>query len=594
MSKKLLALSLVSFSTLGYAQELDPILLSNKQENPQSKMTSSTYVLEQQDIENQGDFRAVDILRRIPGVEVVQTGIVGGLSSVFIRGAESRHTVIMIDGVKVYDPTAPARSFNLSVLNTLDIERVEVMKGAQSVLYGSDAIGGVINLITKKGEGKNRLKAGVGIAKQIAAGHTFDFNKGLVYVSGYYQDSDFDSDASQKNVEDLKVNKGISATGIFQIEKIESETTLKITSDYAEVDTLDNNSVPVDSIYSYSKTFHTFFKQGFKYNFSDYEKVFLDYSYSRFERADNSGSGANEKDGSVMTTELRYLREMNYSSLVAGFSRTGETYRDDFTNQEEMSLTEVFGNNTVQYGSYILESGGRFTHNANFGSHIVYNLGARYNLSAEHSFKTSFKTGFQAPSLFQLFGETASGEVGNKDLAPEKSKNFEMGYDFNSNDLQAGVAFFQNNIEDFIEFRNSTYSNIEEAKVTGVDTYANWNFTETQTVGTSLGLYSYDLSTGREVARRPKQSFRASYGYLLTDEHSLGGSLTHQGERFDYHGDVKKTMDAYQVVDINYTFTRGDLKLMGMIKNIFNTDYEVAAGYNTLRRGVQINVEYIY
>jgi len=594
MTRKLLALSILLQSTIGLSQELDPIIFTTKQENPETQMTSSVYVLEQDDIENRGNLRAVDVIRNIPGVEVVQTGVVGGTASIFIRGAESRHTVVMIDGVKIYDPTAPSRSFNLATLNSLDIERVEVLKGAQSVLYGSDAIGGVINIITKKGEGKNRLKAGIGIVKEVSAGHTFDFEKGLVYTNAYYQTTEFASDAKNKNIEDQKINKGVTVTGIFQIEKVDSETTFKMTNDFAQIDSVDSvTNEPVDNLNAYSKTFHTFFKQGFKYDFSDYEKIFLDYSYSRFERGDNTGTGLTSRDGTVMNTELRYLRDMRYSSFVAGFNRQSETFRSDYTDQEELSMNEIFGNTTVQYGNYVLESGARMTSNATFGSHIVYNLGARYNLDENHSFKTSFKTGFQAPSIYQLFGEESTGKVGNKNLGPEKSKNFEIGYDFKTRDMKAGAAFFQNNIENFINAQWNSNDNIEEATITGVDTYFDWTL-GVNTLGATLALYDYELSNNQDISRRPKQSVGLNYSHLLNDEHSFGGHLTYQGERFDYQGTTKKTLDAYQVLDLNYTFTSGDLKLMGFIKNIFDTDYEVASGYNTMRRGVQINVEYIY
>jgi len=299
-----------------------------------------------------------------------------------------------------------------------------------------------------------------------------------------------------------------------------------------------------------------------------------------------------------MSTELRYLRDMRYSSFVAGFNRQTETYRDDFTELEELSMNEIFGNTTIQYGKYVLEGGGRLTNNAIFGTHIVYNLGARFNLDENHSFKTSYKTGFQAPSTSQLFGVDSTGQVyGNQDLSPEKSQNFEIGYDYKTRDIKAGASFFQNNIENFINAQNTTLKNIEDAQITGIDTFIDWTL-GIHTVGGNLALYNYELSTNEDIARRPTESLGFNYGLVLTDQHSFGGNLRYQGERFDYlFGNTtttKKTLDPFQVIDLSYTFTSGDLKLMGFIKNFLDTEYEVASGYNTLRRGVQVNVEYIY
>lgn len=601
---KLLVLSCVSSSV--FAQELDPIIFTSKQENPQSKMTSSSVVLEKEEIENQGNMRAVDLLEKIPGVEVAQTGIVGGQAGIFIRGAESRHTVIMIDGVKVYDPTQVARSFNLATLNTLDIEKIEVVKGAQSVLYGSDAIGGVINIITKKGEGKNRLKAGLGIVKEISAGHTFDLDKGLIYVNGYYQDSEFASDAEDKNIEDLKVNKGLTATGNFQFENLISETTFKLTNDFSAADGVDTNGLPTDNRNAYSKSNHMFLKQGFKYDLNRFQKVFLDVSYNDFVRTDNSSSTSSpdntvyKSQGRVMTVEGRFFQDLrDGANFVAGFSRQSETFEDDFTSETEVVMNEAFGNYTKELGSYIVEGGARLANNSDFGSHLVYTAGARYNLDKNHSFKTSYKTGFQAPSTYQQAGvATISNtltQVGNENVAPEKSQNFEMGYEYKEKGIQAGVDFFQNSIEDFITYDTSVnkYGNENELQITGIDTYFNWQFKQ-HTIGSSLALYDYDLSTGREVARRPKESIRAQYKFRLDDQHTFGGDIRYQGERFDYPGGTETNLDAYQVIDLNYKFVTGDLTLMAYVMNLLDTEYEVAAGFNTLGRSVQLNLEYIY
>lgn len=589
---KLLLIGCVSSSV--FAQELDPIIFTSKQDNSQTTMASSSVVLEKEEIENQGNMRAVDMLQKIPGVEVAQTGIVGGVVSVFIRGSESRHTVIMIDGVKVYDPTSPARSFNLAILNSLDVEKIEVLKGAQSVLYGSDAIGGVINIITKKGEGKNRLKVGMGVVKEVSGGHTLDFDKGLVYVNGYYQDSEFASDASDKNIEDLKVNKGITTTANFQFENLSSETVFKLTNDFSSADGTNASGEPVDDRNAYSKTNHLFLKQGFKYNLNRFQKIFVDVSYNDFDRADNYGTGFLESEGEVFTTEGRFFQDLNGASFVAGWNRQQENFSNDNTSAEVV-MNDFFGNYTRELGPYVLEGGARLSINDTFGNHLVYNTGARYNLNDENSFFTSFKTGFQMPSTYQLYGETDSGVIGNDNLGPEKSKNFEMGYDYRTDSIQAGAAFFQNQIDDFIEYDDDvdTYRNINDMQVTGIDTYFNWQFEQHQ-LGTSLALYDYELSNNREVARRPTESLRGSYKFQINDQHIFGADLRYQGQRFDYHNSTKKTLDAYQVIDLNYKFIVGDLTLMAFINNLLDTDYEVAAGFNTLRRSVQLNLEYIY
>jgi len=126
---------------------------ANRVDTPIDQVAGSISIIPGDEIEARHITNLGDVLRGMPGVDVVRSGPIGGNTAVFLRGANSEHTLVLIDGVEANDPISPTRAFNFSDLDTNNIERIEILRGPQSTLYGSDALGGVINIITKKGDG---------------------------------------------------------------------------------------------------------------------------------------------------------------------------------------------------------------------------------------------------------------------------------------------------------------------------------------------------------------------------------------------------------------------------------------------------------
>ncbi len=139
----------------------DVVVTASRTETPLSQVASSVTVIDEEEITARQKSTVLELLRSVPGVDVVQSGGFGGATSIYLRGTATRHTLVLIDGVEYSDPTSITRSADIANLTTDNIERIEIVRGAQSVLYGSDAIGGVINIITKKGHGKVKAYASV-------------------------------------------------------------------------------------------------------------------------------------------------------------------------------------------------------------------------------------------------------------------------------------------------------------------------------------------------------------------------------------------------------------------------------------------------
>ncbi len=183
---------LLSFTSFAQDYSIDSIFVTSKQSIPQKSETSSTFTITKDDIERNPKANLLELLSQVPGIDISTTGIQGGESSIFIRGAEARHTLILIDGVRSFDPTSIGRTFNASILDLVNIERIEILKGNQSVLYGSDAIGGVINIITKLGSQNKLIKLSTGNFNQVSAGFGTDYNKFSYSLIAQKKNSEFD------------------------------------------------------------------------------------------------------------------------------------------------------------------------------------------------------------------------------------------------------------------------------------------------------------------------------------------------------------------------------------------------------------------
>lgn len=578
-------LFILFISTNTWAAELAPIIVSSKQDLTKTELTSRVEILEGPEIDRFGGARLSEQLQNSSSLDVVKTGISGGQASVFIRGAEARHTVFVIDGVRIYDAASIQKILNPAIINSAQIEKIEILKGAQSVLYGSDAIGGVVNIITKKNSLKNSVSIESGIYNNVNFSNSFLKENTFFSIDGHYEEDNSHNDLSIGSEIDKKKNQGLSLGMTTSKSKWDLETQIKILSDFSETDGQDfSTDLPVDAKDNFVESSEVFVTQKLKYT-----QFSLDLNYQSSKRLNQSGNLEFNFNGEVFQSELKWVGDR----LLLGASFLEETYSDDDIEGVKLNNFDLFTNYSYSIGSYNFELGLRGTSNKYYGEHLVYNTGVSKKITKNQSMHLSQKTGYKAPSSYQLFGKTPFGEVGNENLTPEKSTTIELGHTYTFNKFSSEITLFQNSVENYIDFENNKYRNISESFNQGIELGVGFQ-EDKYFANLSSTLIDFNLSTGEKVERRASENLKASFGKNLNDSETMNLLYRYSGTRYEDINGRSQILSAYDVVDLSYFKTVSSMKYSLMLKNIFDKKFEEAYLYATQRFGVQVGATYTY
>jgi len=589
-----LVVSFFSFSFLDYSfadTTLEPIVFMSKKDIKKSDMISDYYEYNVTELDSKTHSNALNLIRKIPGVDISQTGLLGGEGSVYIRGLEGKHTLILIDGIKVYDPSSIGKTFNLATLNTLDIEKIEVLKGGQSVLYGSDAIGGVINIVTKKGASKDRVSISHGYYSQVSADKSIAIGKTLLFINAFYQESEFDSEVEDGDEIDKHQQKGFTLNHSSEFNKLELTTNIKYQNSFSEVD-----ANQADDKHAYGKDDSLLIGESIKYHYSEDVKVEFLLSYHKVDRKNKYFDSYNGNiyktpmfSSYIFEKELKIQEKLSNGTVVYGLNHVNEKLldADEFSSEEENIIFDSYIDRFQKIDSYSLNYGGRVTSNENYGSHLIHNLGVKKDVSKNHAVKANSSSGFKAPSIYQ----TKNPTYGNKNLSPEKSQTFELSYLYSKENKNFSAAVFQTEIDEVITFSDDNkYINHDTGIYKGVellfDVYDKMNRFET-----GLTLLNIKLSGDKEASKRPDFSYHALFERSINDALQFQIDWKWVGRRFSYD---EKVMKPYDITDLNFAYTHQSFQGVLSLINIFDREYELARGYSTLRRAVQGTITYNY
>jgi vitamin B12 transporter len=600
----------ITLNTAALAEgDVEEIIVSaNRREQPISEVGKSISVLTEEALKLQQFNFVVDALQTVPGVSINQNGTFGGLASVSIRGNSSDQTVILIDGVQVNDPSGPGGGFNFSTLDPNGIERIEVVRGPQAVLYGSDAIGGVVNIITKTGaDGFGGSAFGeVGSYSSVRAG---------VNIHGGSEDFGYNLSASLNDTDGISAAetngtpsspdgnpeddgfRNITLRGRVNA-KINDALRTELTSTYSDSKNEFDSFGPVDGdeignteeFLIASRTVLGLLDGRFTNTFS--------VEYSRIDRQ-NLTNGVESFAADGERFNLDYLGSFDIDddwNLSGGAQREViGTSVDPFNN--DISINSVFGFLSYDGIEGLTVSGGlRVDDHETFGSVTNGQISASYIFEETGTrLIANWGEGFKAPTIFQLTftccgfaDEPAVGRVDDP-LNPERSNAFEIGIEqeFVDGRFKVGATYFDQDVDDLIVFTFADgYRNIDSTRSRGLEITFVASLTENLSFN---GNYTYtsarDTGNDRRLVRRPRNQAFGNVQWQITDKLQTNVSVTYNGQEinnFGFADGLPVFVDGWIRVDLRASYQLNDtFELYGRIDNLFDEDYQQILNFGT-------------
>ena len=571
-------------------------------EQPRDEVGQAITVIDAKTIETRQAIDVVDLLATTPGVRFNRNGSVGSVTGVSLRGAETTQTLVLIDGVKVNDPSGIGDAYDFGPLLTANIRRIEVLRGSNSVVYGSQAIGGVVNIMTgvpSDGLGANasveygysdtwNAKADVSGSSGIASGG----------VGAAYFRTDGISSAAGGAERDG--TKNISTNARLKL-ALSDALSLDLRGYYIHAD-LDYDSffgAPADSS-DVSKLDQYVGYAGLNLALLDgkltqraavtYLRNDRDYYFVR----------GTDPDYGYRGTNLRFEYEGVYAPVdAAKFILGYEHERPDYdffgfgsATSARINIDSVFGLAIVKPLEGLAVTGGvRHDDHSQFGGATTFGANANYSPNAgATSLRLSYGEGFKAPSLYQLYDSFS----GNAALRPERSKSYDIGLDQRLDEGRATLSLtaFRRDTRNQINFDNATftYGNLDRTRAKGVEASVALRPVDVLTV---TGSYSYidardrsrgSANFGNRLARRAVNQVSVSADYVWSFGLSTGATVTLVGDSFDDAANLRR-LDGYALVGVRASLPIGErLEIYGRIDNLADEAYATAYGYGTYGR----------
>lgn len=554
--------------------------------------------------------------------------------SVYLRGARVDHTLITIDGVPVYDPSGIGGNFDIRNLSLENIERIEILKGSQSTLYGSDAIAGVINIITRKSAGN---KSSTSALLSYGSNNTLKAQAGVYNQKGRFGYSVNYSHYSSKGIDEAVNNSGNTNTDRDSYKQNSLETRLHIAASknltlqpyfrYSKLNgDLDQGAFTEELDYTYQqKSWQAGLKSEWKlgksqlhllYNFNSINRNYIDDStksrngFSIFSEGNYKGteqfadlyitSPISKTIKLTAGTDFRTSRSDQSYLSVSSFGPYESVYSKDSLNQHQIGVYAAGVMNLP--AGFNLELGSRINFHSSYGNNVVYNINPSFLIRERIKVFANISSGYRTPSLYQLFSE-----YGNSKLNPEMAITYEGGIQYlgAKNNMQLRLTYFNRKVKDliFFYFNNTTfqsqYINQDKQEDHGMETefsYSPFKNTQLKAFYTFVTGQISTNQNGKDTSfnnllRRPKHSAALNIEQRLSRRLLVSTQIQYTGERKDAYFDsntfqtVNVTLTPYTLWDVygEYALAGNHLKVFLSLRNITNARFTEVSGFNTLR-----------
>jgi Outer membrane cobalamin receptor protein len=595
----------------------------------QERVSSTITVLDEEAIVQDQPIALTDILLRTPGISLTRNGGYGTATSLRIRGADSGQTVMVLDGMRLSDPSSTAGGFGFANMFLDDAERIEVLRGPQSILWGSDAIGGVVNVTTRMPE---KALEGSFVAEG-GSNETFSARAGVGgkndAVDWRLSGSTFTTDgisARANGAEDDGYRRS-AASGTARV-RLAPEISLDLRGYYSDARNDFDGSAGDSGAFGLTQEWSGYAGLNF---------ALLDGRFTNRLAVLNSVTDRKNYDPARSIRSLNFdahgrLRRYEYQGTYS-FSHVLQVIFGAEREEQRMTTASPSNNNVPYaktpfkvdtnslYGQVrltpvtglTLDGGARYDHQSRFGGNTVMSAGAAYSPNDGMTIlRASYSEGYKAPSLYQMFSA-----YGVADLQPEKAKGWELGAEQSLGEiLRVSATWFERETDNLIDFaycptsgalpgicyipgtsttRFGYYANVRKSHAEGIELAASARWSVLFASGNYSWIAAEDRTAdsatyGRQLARVPRHLANAEAGVELPS--GLRGSLAarYSGRTFDSASGTA-TLDAYWLFDVRaqWPITKG-LMLQGRVENLADKSYQTARGYGTLGRTFYLGV----
>ena len=601
MNNKLTISLVASFflaTNLFSATELETITITSATKSTQSikDVTSNVEVITKEDIQERHFTTVSEALNTIAGVSFVNNGSVGNTTSIFLRGMDTQRILVLVDGVRYQDPSNTSGA-SFADLIISDIERIEVIKGAQSGVWGADAAAGVINIITQDS------KVGTAISTNIELGSFLSKKYGLsisnktklydvkisanrILTDGFSAQSTYGQDLNQYEDDGYR-NTTINAKAglnisdgdrlVLSVNHVNSFVEYDNFAAPNSVQRTDNESILYSISYSKNIENHSI---RLKHDISDFQKENLDATF-----------GVKFYNGKTQVTDL--IDNISYASnsnLLVGASY--EKYEADYittsnlTNKESNNNKAIYLTNMNNFDKFIFTQSIRRDDYSNFGSKVTGKIGAKYQINNDLSLTGNYGTAYNAPNIIQMLNPWGTT---NLNLNPEETKGYDISLDYKT----FSFTYFNNNVKDLISWSGGGYNNLEgTSKINGYELKYSKDVLTDAFLSINYTHLSAKNASNQELGRRPKNQIGTSFDYYGIDKLHFNINASYIGTRYDSNNKAGRQTGRYTLWNsvINYEVNKTFSTYL-KVDNLFDKQYQTVDGYSTAQRSGYIGIK---